>query len=143
MRVLGEADGVFREGKGRTEKARVYVWALDHGDLEKEEWSYAGFRRDKMRMWVEEKDEEYEEAVEVQRRVGDAGKKGDGCVPAASSSSEGDTFEMVGKTPEGSDEDESEELRTKRIVSVIAGIANEEEVEAEKLKEKEILLSAV
>lgn len=143
LRVLGEAEGVFRESKGRMENARVYVWALDHGDLEKDEWSYAEFRRDKMRMWVEERDEEYEEAVEVQRRVSDGGKKGDGFMPPPSSSSEGDSFEMVEKTPEGSDEDESDELRTKRIVSVIAGIANEEEMEAEKLKEKEILVSAV
>ena len=141
LRVLREADGVFKEGKGEVRKARAYVWALDHGDLEKEEWSYAEFRREKMRVWVEERDEEYEEAVEVQRRVSAGGKKGDGCVRAASSNSEGDSFEMVEEMPEGSDEDESEELRTKRIVSVIAGIANEEEVEAEKLKD--ILVSAV
>ena len=144
LRVLEEADGVFREGKGEVMKARVYVWALDHGNLEKEEWSYAEFRRDKMRMWVEERDEEYEEAVEVQRRVSDGGGNGDGCVLAASSSPQGDSFEMVEKTPEGGDEDESEELRTKRIVSVIAGIANkEEEVENLKEKEKKILVSAV
>lgn len=143
LRVLGEADEFFREGKGRVEKARVYIWALDHGDLEKEEWSYAEFRRDKMRMWVEERNEEYEEAVDVQRRVSDGEKKGDGCVPAASASSEEDSFEMVEVTPERSGEDESEELRTKRIVSVIAGIVNEEEAEAKKLKEKEILVSAV
>lgn len=145
VRVLEEADRVFREGKGEGRKARVYVWALGHGDLEKEEWSYAEFRKDKMRMWIEERDEEYEDAVEVQRRVSDCGKKGDGCVPAVSSSSEGDNFEMVEKTPEESDEEESEELRTKRIVSVIAGIASKEEVEAEKLKDKEreVLVSAV
>lgn len=145
LRVLKEADELITEGKGEVRKARVYVWALDHGNLEKEEWSYAEFRRDKMRMWVEERDEEYEEAVEVQRRVSGGGKKGDGCVPAVSSSSEGHSFEMVEETPEGSDDDESEEMKTKRIVSVIAGIANEEEVEAKKLKEmeKEILVSAV
>ena len=146
LKIMEEAERVFREGKGRIENARVYVWALEDEDLEKEEWSYAEFRRDKMKMWIEERDEEYEEAMEVQRRVRDGGKKGDRCVPMASSSSERGSCEIVEKTPGESDEDESEELRTKRIVSVIAGIANEEEMEAEKLKEEEeqeILVSTV
>jgi hypothetical protein len=103
QRVSGVA-----EGERKMVWAETYVWDLEWERLEEEEWTYEEFRRDKMKRWVDEDDnEEYDE--------------------------EADDYEWSGKK-EKEEEEGSEESERKRIASVIARIAVLEEELAEEEK---------
>jgi hypothetical protein len=120
---------VSKEGERKMVKSETYVWCLSEG-LEEEEWSYADFRREKMRDWV-------------------GGPENDGIndyyddSDTEEWSQNSDKELALTKTEEekidGDGDEEDEEQEKRRIASVVAGIAAQE-AEA---GESEMLRSAV
>lgn len=62
VRILSDVGGESGKGKEEDEEieAETYIWIAGEGKLEKGEWDFEGFRKEKMSAWVgggEEADE--------------------------------------------------------------------------------------
>jgi hypothetical protein len=136
------------EGERKMVKAETYVWCLSEG-LEEEEWSFADFRREKMKDWVcgqqsDGSNDYYDDTdTEEESQNGD-GKSALTKTEKKEGSKNGDEESEMTKTEkevkhEGGGDEEDEEQEKRRIASVVAGIAAEE-AEA---GESEMLRSAV
>lgn len=139
-----DADGVVREaemqkvrgmgeGERRMVQAETYVWCIGEDDLEKDEWLYADFRKEKLRSWVDGPRDDSDGAGE---KVGEENGKGDEAEVTKKKEKGG---QEVGEEEE---EEEDEEREKQRIASVIARIVAEE-THARETEEAEMLRSAV
>ncbi|OBT67462.1 hypothetical protein VE03_03069 [Pseudogymnoascus sp. 23342-1-I1] len=106
-----------KEGERNMVTAETYVWDLGEHRLEKGEWLFADFRREKMKNWVD--GPENDGSIDPYDDSGTERGSQDGDEKAgAAETAKG--FEIEG----GNVEDEEQEKR--RIASVVAGIAAKE-----------------
>ncbi|PBP24973.1 disease resistance protein Aig2 [Diplocarpon rosae] len=67
-----DGKGVEAEGKAPERKTQTYVYTAGEERLEKEEWDYEVFRREKMHRWADASDEyrDVDEAINDQTKAG-------------------------------------------------------------------------
>ncbi|KFX90252.1 hypothetical protein V490_06550 [Pseudogymnoascus sp. VKM F-3557] len=115
-----------KEGDRKMVTAETYVWDLGEGGLESAEWSFADFRREKMKNWVDgpENDGAIDHYDDSGTERGSQDGAGKAEVPKTDKG-----FEIDAGIEGGGDEDEEHEKR--RIASVVAGIAAKEAEDSE------------
>ena len=116
-----------KEGERNMVTAETYVWDLGEKRLESAEWSFADFRREKMKNWVD--GPENDKAIDHYDDSGtEEGSQDD--VEKSETTKTDKGFEIEGAVVE----DEEQEKR--RIASVVAGIAAKEaeDIESDALK---------